>query len=127
MLAWRESLLIMADENKFNDDDKNPKKGGEFRVPPRTWVVWVAIIGSIVTLVFFNRRMESQPNTLLPYEFQQKIDSNLLATVSLNYDPQSPGIVDIIGSYYKTDDSGKVLKNEKPIPFHTEESGRKNC
>jgi cell division protease FtsH len=111
----------MADENKYNDDDKNSKKGGEFRVPPRTWVVWVAIIGSVVTLVFFNKRMETQPIVLSPFEFQQKMSSNLIATVSLNYDPQSPGIVDINGSYYKTDEAGKVLKSEKAIPFHTED------
>ena len=27
----------MPDDNKYSDDGKNPKKGGEFRVPPRTY------------------------------------------------------------------------------------------
>ena len=36
----------MADENK-------EKKGGEFRVPPRTWILWIAIIGAIPLLFLF--------------------------------------------------------------------------
>ena len=36
----------MSDDNKYNDEEKNPKKG-EFRVPPRTWIVWIAIFGGI--------------------------------------------------------------------------------
>ena len=55
----------MADENRFSEDDKNGKKGGEFRVPPRTWVVWIAIIGGIVMLVVFRDKMASQPRRSL--------------------------------------------------------------
>ena len=38
----------MADDNKNQDNDKGGKKNGEFRLPPRTWLVWVIIIGGIV-------------------------------------------------------------------------------
>ena len=38
----------MSDDNKTSGNGKNPKKGGEFKVPPRTWVVWIAIFGGIV-------------------------------------------------------------------------------
>ena len=41
----------MADENRYNDDEKNPKRGGEFKVPPRTWIVWIAIFGGIILLM----------------------------------------------------------------------------
>ena len=44
----------MADDNKrYNDDDKNPRRNGEFRVPPRTWIVWIAIFGGIILLMLF--------------------------------------------------------------------------
>jgi cell division protease FtsH len=107
----------MADDNKYNGDDKNPKKGGEFRVPSRTWVVWIAILGAITILVLFRDRMEYQGQTLLPYEFQQLVESNQLAQVSLNYNPQSPGVAQITGTYIKTDSNGNKLK--EPVPFRT--------
>ncbi len=109
----------MADENKHNDDERSPKKGGEFKVPPRTWIVWIAIIAGITMLVTFKSKMETQPAALLPHDFEEKVASNLVASVSLNYNPQSPGVATIEGSYYKTDDKGNVLKNEPPVPFRT--------
>ena len=48
----------MADDNKYSDDDKNPRKG-EFRVPPRTWIVWIAIFGGIILLMLFKEKLDS--------------------------------------------------------------------
>ena len=39
----------MSDENR--NDDRNGKKGGEFKVPPRTYILWIAILGAIPLLV----------------------------------------------------------------------------
>jgi len=107
----------MADENKFNDDDKNPKKGAEFRVPPRTWVVWIAIIGSIITLVLMKGRIESPNQLLKPNQFMSMVDSNLIQSATISSSPQSP-LQEINGFYFKTDAEGKPIK-ETPIPFHT--------
>jgi hypothetical protein len=41
----------MPDHNKMSEEDKN-KKGGEFKMPPRTWFVWIAIICTVVGLEF---------------------------------------------------------------------------
>src|ERR1044071_1572309 len=106
----------MADENKFSDDDKGTKKGGEFRVPPRTWVVWIAIIVGIVALVFFKGRMEAPSQTLKPNDFMAKVDSNLIASATISYSPQSP-LQEISGFYYKTDADG--VHTDVKIPFHT--------
>ncbi len=54
----------MSDENRINDDDKNPRKGAEFRVPPRTWIVWIAIFGGIILLMLFRERMDGQGEVL---------------------------------------------------------------
>ena len=51
----------MSDENKHSEDEKNSKKGGEFRVPPRTWVVWIAIFGGIILLMLLKERQVLSP------------------------------------------------------------------
>jgi cell division protease FtsH len=93
----------MADDNRFNDDDKNPKKGGDFKVPPRTWVVWIAIIGSIITLVLFRGKMEAPGELVSQSRFMSLVDSNLIKVAKVNYNPQSP-LQDIVGEYYKDDE-----------------------
>jgi cell division protease FtsH len=108
----------MSDEQKqkSNNPDRNPKKGGEFRVPPRTWIVWIAILAGIVTLMMFRDRIESQPEALSQYVFFQKVDSNLVTQATINYTPQSPFLTEIIGKYIKTDTAGnKVMDAGKPV------------
>jgi cell division protease FtsH len=108
----------MADDNKQNDKDKNSNKGsGEFRVPPRTWIVWVAIIASIVALVMFRGKLEPTGEDLNPQKFLELVDSNLIAAVSLNYSPASGPVAIIEGTYYKTDAAGKKLN--EVVPFRT--------
>ena len=107
----------MPDDNKFSDDDKNSRKSGDFKVPPRTWVVWIAIIGGIIMVVMFKNRMELQPAILLPAEFQQKLEAHQIASVSLNFNPQSQLSADILGTYFKTDDKGNKLNDR--VPFRT--------
>jgi cell division protease FtsH len=102
----------MADDNKSNDKDKNPK-GGEFRVPPRTWIVWVAIIGSIVTLVMFKTKFESPAETIYSEKFLQLLDSNLVVSAAVNFNPQTHP-VEVVEGEYKTD-----AKSSEKIIFRT--------
>src|SRR5882757_1369661 len=101
----------MADDNKFSDDDKNGKKG-EFRVPPRTWVVWIAIFGGIILLMVMRDRWESPGTLINQYQFQQLVDSNQIAKATINYNPQDPYLTEIVGTYYKTDPSGARTQNK---------------
>jgi len=105
----------MADDNRKNDDDKN-KRGGEFRVPPKTWIVWIAIFGGIITLMMLKNGMDSNVEPLKQYDFLQKVESNLIASASINYGAQSGFLTDIVGKYYRTDSEGHVLKKEE-VPF----------
>lgn len=91
----------MSEDNRYNDGDKNPKKGGEFRVPPRTWVVWIAIFGGIVLLMLFKDKMDSPGETLSQHRFTQLMESNLIAKATINYSPQSSSLNEIRGTYYK--------------------------
>ena len=112
----------MSDENKHNDDDKAPKKGGEFRVPPRTWIVWIAIFGGIILLMLFRDRMETQGEPLSQYRFQQLVESNQIAQATINYSPQNPYLTEIVGKFFRTDASGNHIKKndqEELVAFRT--------
>src|SRR6187397_315161 len=100
----------MSEENRYNDDDKNSRKPGEFKVPPRTWVIWIAIFGGIIMLMLLKDRMETPGKVLLQYDFLQKVESNHIAEATINYSPQSPLLTEIIGKYYRTDSEGKHVK-----------------
>ncbi|MCU0771242.1 MAG: ATP-dependent zinc metalloprotease FtsH [Verrucomicrobia bacterium] len=96
----------MAEQRRPNGSDDNPKKGGDFRVPPRTWVVWIAIFGGIMLLMFFRDRMNSQGESLSQYEFFQLVASNRIEHAIINYSPQSAYLTEIKGTYFGTDKNG---------------------
>src|SRR5215471_3393737 len=89
----------MADDKKMSGGDKDPKKPGEFNVPPRTWIVWIAILGGIVTLMMFKDRMASQPDEMKPQAFLQLVDSNLIARATVANSTQSSAY-DVVGTYF---------------------------
>jgi cell division protease FtsH len=102
----------MPEDNKYNEDDKNTKKTGEFRVPPRTWIVWIAIFGGIILLMLMRDKWEPQGDKLPQWRFMQLVDSNHIAQAIVNYSPQNPLLVDIVGKYYKTDKDGNFIKGD---------------
>jgi cell division protease FtsH len=97
----------MSDDNKSSGDDKNPKKGGEFRVPPRTWVVWIGIFGVIVLLMLFKDRMEPPGDLLSQPHFQQVVESNQIVQATINYNPQSSDLREVTGKYRKVENDAK--------------------
>src|SRR5438552_15091504 len=103
----------MSDDNKHNDDDKNAKKGSEFKVPPRTWVVWIAIFGGIILLMLMRDRWESQGELVGQFKFQQLVESNLVEKAVVNYSPQNLSLTEVTGKYYKTDQAGNHIKDPK--------------
>jgi len=90
----------MAEKRKPNKSDENPKKGGDFRVPPRTWVVWIAIFGGIMLLMFFRDRMNNEGETLSQYEFFQLVEADKIEKATITYSPQSAYLTEIKGTYY---------------------------
>ena len=104
----------MSDENKINNDDKG--KNGEFRVPPKTWIVWIVIIGVILALVLFKNNMAPQVDTIKPSAFLSMVDSNLIDSAILNYSPQSP-LYDIVGKYRAVDKNGEPQTGNL-VSFH---------
>ena len=108
----------MGDDNRSNDNDKN-KKGGEFRVPPRTWIVWIAIIGGFITLVMLKDKMDTSSDTLTQGQFFSKVESNLIASATIHYGAQAGYLSEIVGTYYATDGNNEIIKdNGRPKEMH---------
>ncbi|MBI3852356.1 MAG: ATP-dependent zinc metalloprotease FtsH [Verrucomicrobia bacterium] len=105
----------MADEKNLKDDEK---KGGEFRIPPRTWIIWSAIISSILLILLFKDRYDTAGQVLTQYQFTQLVNSNLITKAYVSCDVQNPlqSLFQISGKYDVTGTDGKHLET----PFKAE-------
>ncbi len=83
-------------------------------MPPRTWIVWIAIFGGIIVLMLFKDRMDAPGEVMTQYQFQEKVNSNLIVQATINYSPQGSALNDIVGKYKKMEGDKEVL-----IPFRT--------
>src|ERR1051325_6394799 len=111
----------MPEDNKYSDEDKSPKKGGEFKVPPRTWIVWIVIAVGIILLVLFRDRMDQGSDEIGQYKFQQMVEANQIAKATINYNAQNSSLTEIAGQYFRLDGDGKRLPESDPralAPFH---------
>jgi len=108
----------MSDENR--NDDKNSKKNGEFKFSLRGYILWTAMLGAVLVLMFFRANGTAPGDMLDQAVFMQKVKSNLIVKGTITYDPQSPYLREVKGKYFKTDgDGNKVMENGKAveIPF----------
>jgi cell division protease FtsH len=112
----------MSDDNKNRDEERGGKKNGEFRVPPRTYIIWIAILGAIPLLMVFKNTGPASADILSQTQFMQAFASNQIVqgTSTIAYDPQSL-LHEVRGKYYKTDKAGIRLeaggKTAEPVPF----------
>ena len=83
-------------------------------MPPRAWIVWIALISVVLLLLLFKDRMEPQDDLLSQQRFMEKVESNQIAKATITYDPQSPFLVEISGQYLR-DVNGKPVE----VPFRT--------
>ena len=107
----------MADNNKNSDDDKQEKKS-EFKLPSRTLVVWVLILGFIMLLMMFRTQTQTPPTEISYSELARKVEDGQIASGTITYNQQSPYLRKITGSYYKTDAEGKRILEKsggKPV------------
>ncbi len=113
----------MPDEHRPNDE-RNDKKNNDFKIPSRTLIVWIAILGVITSLMVFHDRTESKPQELLYVDLKKKVESGQIASGIITFSQQSPNLRKITGKYYQTDPEGKLVldKNGKPVevPFNSE-------
>ena len=105
--------MFGEDQNNKENDRGQKKPPGGFKLPPTTWVAWIAIIGSIVALMLLRDRMSTQVGNLSQYDFFQKFQSNLISQATVSFNPQTAPLTEITGSYYATDKDGKRVE----VPF----------
>src|SRR5688572_10432250 len=98
----------MSDESK-NSDNKNGKRSGDFKVPPRTYLLWIAIVLAIPLLMIFRNNSGSQAEVLTQTQFIDKVESNLITKGTIIYDPQSPYLHEVRGKYIRTDSTAKPV------------------
>ena len=79
--------------------DGGKKGGGEFRVPPRTYILWIAILGAIPLLMVFKNTGPMQAEPLSAWQFTGILKSNLVLKGKIIYDPQSGYLHEIEGRY----------------------------
>src|SRR5215213_4450458 len=105
----------MSEENKQND--KNGKRNGEFKVPPRTYLLWIAIVLAIPLLMIFRNNSGTPAEVLTQTQFIEKVESNLITKGTIIYDPQSAWLHEIRGKYIRTDASGQQVLDSagKPV------------
>ena len=103
----------MAENNKPKHDNRNENEGGEFRVPPRTWILWIAILGAIPLLMMLKDKMDNGPARISQAQFQDLVKSNLIVKGYITYyDAQNyPATQQIVG---------ECLKDGKKVPFQAE-------
>src|SRR5881397_3272386 len=100
----------MPEENR---NDKNGKKSGEFKVPPRTYILWIAILGAIPLLMFFKNSATTTGDLISQTQFEELVDSNLVTkgiiVISPSTNPTLP-LADVTGKYMRNDGEGRQVE-----------------
>jgi cell division protease FtsH len=105
----------MADENK--NSGKNERKSNEIKVPPRNWLLWILILGSIPLLMLFQNREKSKYTDISRQKLDELVEKDLVKDGVITYSPQSSVLQEITGKYYRTNASGEKLIGEAPVDF----------
>jgi cell division protease FtsH len=96
----------MSDEKKYND--KNGKRNGDFKVPPRTYMLWIAIVLAIPLLMVLKNNTTPQADVLTQSQFMQKLENKQVSRGLIIYDAQSPFLHEIRGKYLRTENGANV-------------------
>jgi hypothetical protein len=100
----------MPDPNRNSETDKNDKRNGEMRLPPRTFMVWIAIIAIAVIVMFVRNGTEAPIEEMASFpDLLHKMTNGLIVPGSgrVIYGLQSTDIQRITGKYYSMQDNGK--------------------
>lgn len=100
----------MPEDNR-NNQNRNDRRGGDFRVPPRAWILWIVIIGTIPMLFFFRDRVQQNVDTWNYKELKEQFEAGNIESGTITYMPQSPDRREISGKYKKKDANGNFIKD----------------
>lgn len=97
----------MADDKK-HPGWKSEKRNPELRVPPRTWIIWIAILGLTVLLWNLRGRVDPKIEVLTYPEFVSLVESDRIEEGVISYNPQSEALREITGKY-RAAEGGELL------------------
>jgi cell division protease FtsH len=98
----------MPDDNRNLDDDR--RKNGDFRMPSRNWIVWIAIICAVLLVFLLKDRMEPPAEVLQQNQFQTLVEKDLINKATIKFSPQAAYMTEIDGTYFKQSPSEKPDK-----------------
>src|SRR5262245_43654825 len=98
----------MADDNKSHEGGRSPR-GGDTKVPPRGWLLLIALIGFMPLLFMLKRQAETKYTPLSPSEFFSKLEATQIVSGTITFDPQSP-LQEITGRYLDVEAPGDANK-----------------
>jgi cell division protease FtsH len=104
----------MSEERNTKNAGRPERRPTETRVPPRAWLLWLAILSLIPLLVFFKDRTESRSRILTHTEFVELFENKQIEEGTIHYNPQSP-LREITGRLTPVEGSGS-----SPLPFRLE-------
>src|SRR5580658_9957179 len=100
----------MPELNRNTEPDKNDKRNGEMRLPPRALLVWVGIIAIVAVVALARNGTETHEEELFSFpELMAKLTNNLIVPNSgrIIYNLPTPDIKRIQGKYYASPENGK--------------------
>jgi cell division protease FtsH len=119
--------IKMPEEPRKSDSDKNGKRNGnDFRVPSRTVLVWIGIIGLITVIFMFRNQTEQKAEVFNYYpQLEEKLSKNLIVPGSGKMTYVAPSSASdvfprITGRYYQTDANDKIIEKDGKkveVPF----------
>ena len=122
---------MLDDQNQKTGDGKKKPSGGSggggggMKVPVFTWVAWIAIIGSIVALMFLKNHITTPPGTMLSQaEFLNRFQSNEISHFVISYNPQTFPLTEITGSYLTRETTAENSTNKAAAGFMKDSTGK---
>src|ERR1700689_470496 len=99
----------MSDQNRSSEPDRNDKRNGDMRLPPRTILIWIGIIAAFCLLFLLKSGTEPEVEVFTTYpQLAEKLTNNLVVPGSgkIAYNSQITDIKRITGHYYKIEKGG---------------------
>jgi cell division protease FtsH len=109
----------MSEYNKNSDEEKNDKRGGDFRFNSRTLALWIAILGAFAVLMLMKKTTVVQPEELSLVQLLEKVKEDKIAEGRITHNPQS-NIKLITGKLYKYDEKGEKVMGKDGKPETTD-------
>ena len=81
---------------------------GDFKVPARTYLLWIAIIGLISLLLILRNQASSEGPLLSQHESMRLVENDQIVAAKINIDPQTPRSYDVRGDHFKVNSNVKV-------------------